>query len=115
MFAVISLHADAALKDVAQWGLALALGALLICANPLLPSDGLRAMEAAFGAINLRARSLGALALALSPRPCDASASQPRAQRMAMVTLGLVWLAYAVLCVALSVQYVLHLLAGEMT
>ncbi|MDH2392161.1 hypothetical protein QCN29_25940 [Streptomyces sp. HNM0663] len=111
-WAVLALTASggaAQLSVVMVW---LQLGLLLANLNPLLPTDGYHALEAAFGAVNLRSRALTALRCRiLRQAPPSWLAARSRSQRVRYQLFGLVCLVYA-LAIAVFVARSLALLTG---
>lgn len=80
--------------------------------NPLLPTDGYQALEAGFGAVNLRSRAFTALRCLLLRRPRPSwLAARSRAQQVRYHVFGVICLAYAALVVVLTVR-ALAALAG---
>ncbi|MFE9254184.1 site-2 protease family protein [Streptomyces sp. NPDC006879] len=93
----------------------LQLGMLLANLNPLLPTDGYHALEAGFGAVNLRSRALTALRCRfLRQTPPSWLAARSRSQRVRYQVFGLVCLVYGLVIAAFCLRS-LVLLAGWLT
>ncbi|WP_338676494.1 hypothetical protein V1460_28600 [Streptomyces sp. SCSIO 30461] len=93
----------------------LQLGLLLANLNPLLPTDGYHALEAAFGAVNLRSRALTALRCqVLRQAPPSWLAARSRSQRVRYQLFGLICLVYGLVIAAFCARS-LVLLAGWLT
>ncbi|MGW8975683.1 PqqD family peptide modification chaperone [Streptomyces platensis] len=110
---VVLLTTNGAVHDVAGALMQLQVLLMLVNLNPLLPSDGYHALEAAMGSINLRGRSFGYLLhlVTRAPLPSHLEASG-RAKRVGYFAFGSLCLTYGVVLVGVVVTWWWHVIEG---
>lgn len=101
-YAVVALLADGAVADTARALVVVECFGILATFNPLLPSDGYHAIEAASGELNLRSRAFGYVGHRLTRVAAPSALAHVTARRARFYVL------FAALCVA----YVVVLCAG---
>lgn len=104
-YAALSAYGSGQVAQVAGILMWVQLAFLFGNLNPLLPTDGYHALEAAFATLNLRSRAFAALRCAVlrEPRP-SWLAARSTARRIGYQVFGIVCLAYAALIVLLVVR-----------
>jgi putative peptide zinc metalloprotease protein len=107
-YAYLATHAAGAVGQVAGILMWVQIAMLIGNLNPLLPTDGYHALEAGFGAVNLRARAFTALRCLVLRRPVPSwLAARGRGRRTTYHVFGVICLAYAALIAALTVRTLL--------